>query len=243
MYIPKKSLFIVTGCSSGIGLALSRKLIENKENYVLGLARNCPLEAENFIFQELDLSKIDLVKGIHFPNLEEEYSAIHLINNAGMLGEINTLDKIKLENIEDVISVNYTSAMLLATKFIQKYQHLPLTKTIINISSGAATSAYASWSNYCASKSALEMLSRCIEIEQKKKDYPVHCFSIAPGVVDTNMQAQIRSTFIENFAMLPKFEELHRENKLYSTDIVAAKLMEVLESPEKFEAKIFRIQI
>ena len=138
MYIPKKSLFIVTGCSSGIGLALSRKLIENKENYVLGLARNCPLEAENFIFQELDLSKIDLVKGIHFPNLEEEYSAIHLINNAGMLGEINTLDKIKLENIEDVISVNYTSAMLLATKFIQKYQHLPLTKTIINISSGAA---------------------------------------------------------------------------------------------------------
>lgn len=240
--MPKKSLFIITGCSSGIGLALSRKLIENKENCVLGIARNCPFEAENFIFQKLDLAKIELVKKINFPDLEG-YDAIHLINNAGMLGEINTLDKIDLENLEDVISVNYTSAMLLSTKFIQKYQDLPITKTIINISSGAATGPYASWSNYCASKAALEMLSKCIEVEQKDMANPILCFSIAPGVVDTNMQTQIRTTSIENFAMLPKFEELHRENKLYSTDIVAGKIIDVLKNPEKYEVKVFRIQI
>lgn len=241
--MPRKSLFVITGCSSGIGLALSRKLIENKDYCVLGMARNCPLESENFIFQGIDLAKIDLVKGINFPELKEEYGAIHLINNAGMLGEINTLDKISLEHLEDVISVNYTSAMLLAAKFIQKYQHLPLTKTIINISSGAATGAYASWSNYCASKAALEMLSKCIEVEQKEMKFPIQCFSIAPGVVDTNMQSQIRSTSIENFTMLPKFEELHRENQLYSPDIVAEKLIEVLENPDRFEERIFRIQV
>lgn len=241
--MPKKSLFIITGCSSGIGLALSRKLIENKENCVLGIARNCPFEAKNFIFKSLDLAKLDLVKDINFPDFEDGYDAIHLINNAGMLGEVNTLDKIDLVSLEDVISVNYTSAMLLCTKFIQKYQHLPVTKTIINISSGAATGAYASWSNYCASKAALEMLSKCIEIEQKDKASPIHCFSIAPGVVDTDMQNQIRSTSIENFAMLPKFEELYRENKLYSPVIVAEKLIEVLKNPERFVEKVFRIQI
>jgi benzil reductase ((S)-benzoin forming) len=239
----KKSLIIITGCSSGIGLALSQKLIEKESNCVLGIARNCPLEAENFIFQSLDLSKIDRVKEIQFPDLDKEYGDIHLINNAGMLGEINTLDKIDLESIEDVITVNYTAAMLLSTKFIQKYQNSPLVKSIINISSGAATGAYASWSNYCASKAALEMLSKCIEVEQKDKVYPVKCFSIAPGVVNTKMQAQIRSTDIENFAMLPKFEELYTENMLYSPISVAEKLIEVIEHPEGFQEKVFRIQV
>lgn len=241
--MPKKSLFIVTGCSSGIGLALCQKLVEDTQNCVLGIARNRPFEAENFLFHALDLAIIDQVKSIIFPNLEDDYCAVHLINNAGMLGEVNTLDKLNLEALEDVISVNYTSAMLLCTKFIQKYQDLPLTKTIINISSGAATGAYASWSNYCASKAALEMFSKCIVLEQKDKELPIYCFSIAPGVVDTNMQKQIRSTSIENFAMLPKFEELHRDNKLYSPVIVAEKLIEVLEHPERFEETVFRIQI
>jgi benzil reductase ((S)-benzoin forming) len=239
----KKSLYIVTGCSSGIGLALCRKLIQNNQNCVFGIARNCPFEAENFIFHALDLAVIDRVKSIDFPSLEHDYHAVHLINNAGMLGEVNTLDKIKLESLEDVISVNYTSAMILSTKFIQTYQNSPAVKTIINISSGAATGAYASWSNYCASKAALEMFSKCIEIEQKDQEFPIHCFSIAPGVVDTNMQKQIRSTAIENFAMLPKFEELYRENKLYTPAIVADKLIEILANPKKFEERVFRIQI
>jgi benzil reductase ((S)-benzoin forming) len=241
--MPNLNLYIITGCSSGIGLALCKKLVENTQNCVLGIARNCPFEAENFIFKELDLANIEQVKSIDFPDLKQVYTTVHLVNNAGILGEVNTLNKIKLESLEDIISVNYTSAMLLSTKFIQKYQNSPITKTIINISSGAATGAYASWANYCASKAALEMLSKCIEVEQKEMEFPIYCFSIAPGVVDTNMQSQIRNTPIENFKMLPKFQELYDENKLYSSDIVAEKLIEVLNQPEKFEEKIFRIQV
>lgn len=236
------NLYIVTGCSSGIGYALCRKLLQNSKNRVIGIARNCPFEAERFLFRAIDLSDVDQVKKFEFPNLED-YQSIHLINNAGILGEINTLDKIQISNLEDVINVNYTSAMLLSTLFIQNTQSLDMRKTIINISSGAATSAYASWANYCASKAALEMFTKCVHEEQKSRQFPIQCFSIAPGVVDTNMQAHIRKTDISNFAMLPKFEALHQENKLYKIDIVAEELAKVLENPFAFEEFIFRVQL
>lgn len=237
-----KSLFIITGCSSGIGLALCRELVKNEHNTVLGLARNCPFESVNFHFIKLDLSDISRVKRFELPNMDN-YGRISLINNAGMLGEVNTLDKINIEHIDNVIQVNYTAAMLLATKFIQKAQSLTSLKTIINISSGAATGPYSSWANYCASKAALEMFSRCVELEQKEQLFPIRCYSIAPGVVDTQMQAQIRSTPEENFKLLPKFLELYATNKLYNPDKVALHLIDILYHPENFPESVFRIQL
>ncbi len=111
----------------------------------------------------MDLSNIEQVHAFQFPDVSK-FSAIHLINNAGMLGEINTHDKINIDHIEDTMSVNYTAPMILATKFIQASQTLSIIKTIINISSGAATGAYASWANYCASKAALEMFSTLVSL-------------------------------------------------------------------------------
>ena len=240
--MPNKHLCIVTGSSSGIGLALCKKLVLNSANHVIGLARTNSLEANNFQFHAIDLSDTKAALSFPFPSLAD-YQSVSLINNAGMLGEINTLDKIDLTALETIIQVNYTSAMLLTTRFIQKTQDLDIQKTIINISSGAASGAYASWANYCASKAALEMLSKCIDVEQKQKKFPIRCFSIAPGVVDTKMQEHIRNSSLENFAMKPKFEELHEEKKLYNPDIVADKLIEVLNQPEEFEEKVFRIQL
>lgn len=237
-----KSLYIITGSSSGIGYALCSQLLKNTENQVIGIARHGGPQAANFQFYPLDLADISAIKEFQFPNLAG-YSSIHLVNNAGMLGEINTLDKIDMSSLEDVITVNYTAAMLLSTQFIQASQQIAATKTIIHISSGAATGAYASWANYCASKAALEMLSKCIHLEQANKEFPIHSFSISPGVVDTHMQAHIRKTPIEHFPLLPKFEELYQENKLYSPDRVAEKIIEVMQHPDQIEEKVFRIQI
>lgn len=240
--MPNINIYIITGCSSGIGKALCEQLIQNTENFVVGISRNRPFEAENFEFISLDLSNLDSVKSYSFPNLDK-YQKITLINNAGMLGEINTLDKIRLDSLENIMNVNYTAAMLLATRFIQKSQMLCSEKMIINISSGAASSPYISWANYCASKAALEMLSRCIALEQASKQFPIRCYSIAPGVVDTAMQKHIRNSSIENFPMLSKFEDLYHENKLYNPVIVAEKIIDVIDHPDQYPDNVFRIQI
>jgi benzil reductase ((S)-benzoin forming) len=138
------------------------------------------------------------------------------------------------------MTVNYLAPLFLIKRFLEVYQELDLNKTIINVSSGASTSAYASWANYCSSKAALEMLTKCINEEQKEKIYPIKCFSIAPGVVDTNMQIQIRNTPEKDFKLQSKFIDLFNEKKLFNPNYVAQKLLEVIEFPNQFDS-VFRI--
>lgn len=232
-------LLIITGSSSGIGSALALEALK-KENYlVLGLSRTNPINHSNFIFKSFDFSMPKNLRYLDFPNFDE-VSQVTLVNNAGILGEINTLDQLSWDSLDEVITVNYTAPLYLIRRFLDVFQEKNLTKTIINISSGAATSPYASWANYCSSKAALEMLTKSINEEQKDKKYPVKCFSIAPGVVDTNMQMQIRNTPEKNFNLQSKFIDLYNENKLFTANYVAQKLLEVIEFPNQFDS-VFRI--
>lgn len=237
-----KHLYIVTGTSSGIGKSIATNLLQQSENTVYGLSRNQTIFHENYIHIKIDLSNLDEIKAFKMPNIEN-YGMVSLINNAGILGEVTTLNSINIENIEKCIQVNYTSLMILSTLFIQAYQSASIQKTILNISSGAAKGAYASWANYCSSKAAVEMLTRCIQLEQESQLFPIECFAIAPGVVNTNMQKQIRETELEHFDMKPKFIELYETNKLYDPNAVALKIIDVTMHPNHYTEKIFRIEL
>lgn len=237
-----KSLYIVTGSHSGLGKSIVSQLLQDKNNTVIGISRHNELEHSQFQFISLDLSNIEKVKTFSFPD-SSHFENIVLINNAGILGEITTLEKVSIDALDAVISVNYTAVMILSTLFIKAYQDAKIQKTIITISSGAATSAYPSWSNYCASKAAIEMLMKCIVEEQKNKENPISAFAIAPGVVDTNMQLQIRSTDIQDFEFKPKFIDLYEEGKLYKPEDVAKRIIEVGQTPYQFNDTIFRVVI
>jgi benzil reductase ((S)-benzoin forming) len=237
-----KSLYIVTGSHSGLGKSIVSQLLQDKNNTVIGISRHNEIEHSQFQFISLDLSNIEKVKTFSYPDYSH-FENIVLINNAGILGEITTLEKVSIDALDAVISVNYTAVMILSTLFIKAYQDAKIQKTIITISSGAATSAYPSWSNYCASKAAVEMLMKCIVEEQKNKENPISAFAIAPGVVDTNMQLQIRSTDIQDFEFKPKFIDLYEEGKLYKPEDVAERIIEVGQSPYQFNDTVFRIVI
>lgn len=237
-----KSLYIVTGSHSGLGKSIVSQLLQDKNNTVIGISRHNEVIHSQFQFISLDLSNIEKVKTFSFPD-SSDFENIVLINNAGILGEITTLEKVSIDSLDAVISVNYTAVMILSTLFIKAYQDVKIQKTIITISSGAATSAYPSWSNYCASKAAIEMLMKCMVEEQKNKENPISAFAIAPGVVDTNMQLQIRSTDIQDFEFKPKFIDLYEEGKLYKPEDVAERIIEVGQTPYQFNDTIFRIVI
>ena len=237
-----KSLYIVTGSHSGLGKSIVSQLLQDKNNTVIGISRHNEIEHSQFQFISLDLSNIEKVKTFSYPDYSH-FENIVLVNNAGILGEITTLEKVSIDALDAVISVNYTAVMILSTLFIKAYQDAKIQKTIITISSGAATSAYPSWSNYCASKAAVEMLMKCIVEEQKNKENPISAFAIAPGVVDTNMQLQIRSTDIQDFEFKPKFIDLYEEGKLYKPEDVAERIIEVGQSPYQFNDTVFRIVI
>lgn len=237
-----KNLIIITGTSRGIGLSLAQLLCHNLNNKIIGISRSTsPIQSENYTHCHFDLSKIEEVKSFDFPDFEQ-FQSVSLVNNAGILGQVIPLQAAELEGIENTLIVNAVSPMILIHKFLKSYSGAAIPKTIINISSGASASAYASWANYCSSKAALEMLTKCLNKEQEAEQYPTRIYSIAPGVVNTKMQEQIRNTNESHFALKQKFIDLYELNQLFDPEFVALRIEQILVNPNKYNDFIFRIE-
>lgn len=225
---------IITGGSKGIGRALVDHYAS--QNYkVYSLSRSHE-KHEKFTQVSVDLTDISAAEHIFESVLAEirdlEVTSLSLINNAGRLGNIKHLENLRPEDISKSFQLNVTSAFVLSSLFIEFGKAYSCSKKILNISSGAASSAYAGWSVYCASKAAIDMLTSTIAIEQKNKENPVYSYGIRPGVVDTEMQTQIRSTNAEDFENVDKFKELKENDQLYKPEYVAQRIFDILNSDQ-----------
>jgi benzil reductase ((S)-benzoin forming) len=149
-----------------------------------------------------------------------------LINNAGTLGEINTIEKIEPTDIQHTINLNTVTPLTLTATFIQHTQQWQCVKKVINISSGAAYKPYYGWTVYCASKAAIDMMTQTIALEQNERAYPVQIMAIYPGVVDTNMQAQIRQSDQNSFKELQRFLDLKANHALANEVTVGQQILE-----------------
>lgn len=223
------NILIITGGSNGIGKAIAQKY--SSENFtIFSISRS---KTSNVNYQQItaDLSNSsEAVKAINsaFSNLNiETISSITLLNNAGNLGEVNTVGNLNSEKIQQTIQLNTTTPLVLANQFIKLTKTLNCKKQIINISSGAATNPYSGWSVYCTSKAALDMTTRAIATEQSEVNNGVKCVAIYPGVVDTNMQTAIRKTTEAEFKNVQRFIELKENNELYSPEFVADKIYQL----------------
>jgi benzil reductase ((S)-benzoin forming) len=178
---------------------------------------------------------LDAVKQLQFP--KESPEDILLINNAATIGSIVPFDKKETSDIIQEYYLNLVAPTILCKKFITTYPEDK--KLLINISSGAGKSPIHSWSTYCATKAALDMLTGVIAEENYKN---LTVFSVHPGVVDTNMQSEIRNSDPKNFPLLSKFTDYYIQNELESTKIVALKLLHIIQNCNKFKQNILSIR-
>ena len=212
---------LITGTGSGIGKALAELLLS--ENYlVFGYSRTNQIENKNFTFTTIDLSNLQEVQKMQFPNVDVATDVL-LVNNAATIGSILPIDKKSEKEIIQEYNLNIISPTLLSRKFINIYSDNK--KLLINIGSGAANKAIASWSAYCATKSGLDMFTEVIA-EEKHKNLTI--FSIHPGVVDTNMQKKIRESDAEFFPIRQQFIDYYSKNELFSADFVAQKIYQII---------------
>lgn len=223
------NVLIITGGSSGIGKAIAKKY--TTENFtVYSISRS---QTTNAHFNQIttDLSNnteaIDAINTVFSKFDLARISSITLINNAGSLGEIHTLGNLNSEKIQQVIQLNTITPLVMSNEFIKRTKKLTSKKQIITISSGAAVNPYAGWSIYCASKAAIEMMTKTIAIEQDELTYGVKCIAIKPGVVDTNMQTSIRKTTATEFKSVQRFKDLKTNNELYSPSFVADRIYQI----------------
>lgn len=229
--------YYITGTSRGIGKAFSEQLLEDPSNNVIGLSRQNTIEHGNYRHFYLDLTDVKAIADFKF-ELHANAKKIYLINNAGDLGFIKPIGKHSADTIIRNYTLNLISPSVLTNSFIDCYNTTEAEKVIINISSGAGKNPIDGWASYCASKAGIDMFSRVVDAEQKIKiehaKESIHqgfkIFSIAPGVVNTKMQTDIRSANKENFSRLEDFIGYQSNNQLAEPDAVAMKYINLFSN-------------
>ena len=182
---------LITGSTSGIGLATAKKLANSKNNLILCGRRQYKLDEisneiskiTNVLTLRFDVSNKDEVNKV-LENLPKEFSSIDvLINNAGNAHGLDTIQEGSLDDWDNMIDSNvkgllYVSRVLIPKMIVKQNGH------IINIGSLAGREVYEKGNIYCATKHAVNAISKAMRIDLNKTGIKVS--EINPGLVETD---------------------------------------------------------
>lgn len=236
--------FFITGTSKGLGKALAEKILDRGNAKVIGISRGKSIIHPDYHHISLDLSDLDKLQ----QSLDEIFPVVNssgkivLINNAGTLGTVNYLGNLDPTVLRDAIALNFTAPALLINQFIGRYKNNPGKKAVINISSGAGKKPVDGWSLYCSTKSALDMITAVADVEHKFSHSDIRFFAVAPGIVDTGMQDEIRKTDQKQFSRVEEFINYKKEHMLISPEKVADKLLYIIDKQDEMHEVVLSVR-
>lgn len=240
-----ENILIITGGSKGIGLGLAKEYHKNGYR-IISISRSKIEKLYSVEQYQCDVTNVEKVEETLveiFSQLDDtQTKSITLINNAGNLGTVNTLDNIEPSEISYTLSVNLIAPLVISSQFIKLTKDWKCKKQIFNISSGAAINAYESWAMYCSSKAGIDMMTRVLAKEQKELKNGVSIVSIYPGIVDTDMQAKARNTPKENFKSVQRFIDFYEHGDLFTPKQVAKKIYKLDISGELKNGRILDVR-
>jgi len=206
---------LITGTSSGLGYELAKQFI-SKGDAVYGMSRR--KSDLNITQLQCDFKDIDIHLLQQWINkLPTQIDLIIL--NAGMLGDIDTLDNLSIQSFNEIFMVNVLANKILLDCI--RNSNIDV-KQVIGISSGAALKTYYGWSLYCCSKAAFKQLISTYAQEW----HETHFISLAPGIVKTDMQKYIYKLDEKEIPSVKKFKQMF--NNMETPDIVAKRIIEYL---------------
>ncbi len=227
------TLTILTGASRGLGLALAHRSLDAGHQLITLARRPLMLDAAPGRHSHLqaDLATVHgaqqaadqlltLLSGLQ----AERYV---LINNAGTVDPVaQAADLLDADAVARALQLNLASVVTLTAAFLHG---VPATarRQVLNISSGAGRKPVSGWAVYGTSKAGLDFYTQTLQLENPT----LQTCSLAPGVVDTDMQSHIRAQSREDFPGLSRFIELHQQQQLSSPDDTAARILRYLDSP------------
>ncbi len=234
-----QSLTVLTGASRGLGRALAEQLLARGDR-VLALARSpaallVPADA-SLVSWSVDLADAAPVaarletwlQGLDTRNL----ASATLINNAGVVSDLAPLSELAYDDLQNALRVGLEAPTLLTAAFLRATAGWPMPRKVVLVSSGLGRRAMAGSASYCAAKAGLDHLARALALEESAKPAGARVVSLAPGVIDTDMQVQLRGADSRRFPERERFMGLKANGQLDSPAQAAAKLLAYLERPD-----------
>lgn len=236
-------LFILTGASRGMGRAMAQQLLQRGEITLLAISRGVDAELEalaadagSLLVQwQLDLAEPlpaaqrvnDWLGSLHAP----AFQSATLINNAGTVGRPAPLAQAELADLSQALRVGLEASLLLTSAFLRATRRWSAPRRVLNISSGLGRNAMGSQAPYCAAKAGMDHLSRAVALEEAGEG-GARIVSLAPGVIDTDMQIALRGADAGLFPDRGRFEKLKQDGLLDSPESAAAKVLAWLDRPD-----------
>ena len=239
-----QQLYILTGASRGMGLAMARQLLQPGHTLVC-MARHTQPELTTgapagAVLEQwtVDLSQAtQAAQQLHAWLAAQpagRYAGATLINNAGVIPRIAPLSACTsaqdMAGLANALRVGLEAPMLLTAAFLgatEAWGAIP--RKVLNISSGLGRRAMASQAAYCAAKAGMDHFTRCLALDEAAKAHGASVCSLAPGVIGTDMQIQLRGASAADFPDVQNFAALKSGGMLTTPAAAAARVLAWLE--------------
>jgi NAD(P)-dependent dehydrogenase (short-subunit alcohol dehydrogenase family) len=239
----KKHLTILTGASRGMGLAMAEQLC-HADQWVLCISRGqsdalkaiADKHGAHLVQWQADLAQPTAVaeKLSHWLDAlqPEEFASATLINNAGAIGHLGPVDDAPADSLLQGLAINLQAPVLLSSVFLKHTRTWKMPRKILNISSGLGRRPMAASALYCAGKAGLDHFTRCLALDEALHANPAKVVSLAPGVIDTDMQTELRSATGGGFPDQTHFVQMKDTGALTTPAVAAAQILAYLQRPD-----------
>jgi benzil reductase ((S)-benzoin forming) len=227
-------LTIITGASRGMGAAIAHQLL-HAGHRVLAISRKqsaalnapaCEQWSADLTHAQSVAQRLALWLATHDGSA---FDSVNLINNAALLAPPGPLAGAAYEDIAAALRVGLEAPMLLTAAFLKATATWGCPRKVLNISSGLGRFALAGSSSYCAAKAGLDHYSRAVALEQADVPNGAKIVSLAPGVIATDMQVQLRSADAAQFPNRERFVQMQAQGQLMTPEAAAKKVIDYLQ--------------
>lgn len=232
-------LIILTGASRGLGAAMAEQLLQSRCHLLCisrtshsGLAALAQERGAALEQWSMDLADAEPVAQ-RLQDWLTQFDAqacetATLINNAGVIAALVPVRHAQSGDLANALRVGLEAPLLLSSAFLAATAHWSAQRKILNISSGLGRRPMASSAAYCAAKAGMDLMTRCMALEEALLPNGAKVCSLAPGVIDTDMQVQLRQADPNQFPDSANFNALHRQGQLTGAQEAARRVLSYL---------------